>query len=256
LPVRRRPPGGQGVDIFPAWGKRGLWGQMAYSEIVRSTKVVLVRCIREKGVRSVRSCRVSGPMADIAKSTRMTQSGRQVRRVERFFNGIKQCRRVATRCDKLAANCLAFIQLASIRLWVRVNESTPPMSRLNFSKESRFEHPRNDFRKSMKCGLSSPGTMPQLCGPAPPGEAMSAFTPSITPTGKSAGTWLKRGSNGQTSDYQSALGGVASVLLEHRRPCCPGAAAPSCKPYRSAAGGHAGVLRANDATNPVHESAS
>jgi transposase len=45
--------------------------------------------------------------------------------VERFFNKIKQCRRVATRDDKLAANDPAFIQLASIRLWLRVNESTP-----------------------------------------------------------------------------------------------------------------------------------
>ena len=45
--------------------------------------------------------------------------------VERFFNKIKQCRRVATRFDKLAANDLAFIQLASIRLWLRVNEFTP-----------------------------------------------------------------------------------------------------------------------------------
>ena len=45
--------------------------------------------------------------------------------VERFFNKIKQCRRIATRYDKLAANYLAFIQLASIRLWLRVNESTP-----------------------------------------------------------------------------------------------------------------------------------
>jgi transposase len=41
--------------------------------------------------------------------------------VERFFfNRIKQCRRVATRYDKLAANYLAFIQLASIKLWLRV----------------------------------------------------------------------------------------------------------------------------------------
>src|SRR3989440_10678493 len=45
--------------------------------------------------------------------------------VERFFNKIKQCRRIATRYDKLAANYLAFIQLASIRLWLRANESTP-----------------------------------------------------------------------------------------------------------------------------------
>jgi transposase len=41
-------------------------------------------------------------------------------RVERFFNRIKQCRRVATRYDKLAANYLAFVQLASIGLWLRV----------------------------------------------------------------------------------------------------------------------------------------
>ena len=39
--------------------------------------------------------------------------------VERFFNKITQCRRVATRYDKLTANYLAFIQLASIRLWLR-----------------------------------------------------------------------------------------------------------------------------------------
>ncbi len=45
--------------------------------------------------------------------------------IERFFNKIKQCRRIATRYDKLAVNYLAFIQLASIRLWLRVNESTP-----------------------------------------------------------------------------------------------------------------------------------
>jgi transposase len=39
-------------------------------------------------------------------------------KVERFFNRIKQCRRVATRYDKLAANYLAFVRLASIRLWL------------------------------------------------------------------------------------------------------------------------------------------
>jgi transposase len=45
--------------------------------------------------------------------------------VERFFNKIKQCRRIATRYDKLAANYLAFVKLASIRLWLRAYESTP-----------------------------------------------------------------------------------------------------------------------------------
>jgi transposase len=44
-------------------------------------------------------------------------------RIERFFK-IKHCRRIATRYDKLAANYLAFVQLASIRLWLRVYEFT------------------------------------------------------------------------------------------------------------------------------------
>jgi transposase len=43
--------------------------------------------------------------------------------VERFFNTIKHYRRIATRYDKLAANDLAFVQLASIRLWLRVKAS-------------------------------------------------------------------------------------------------------------------------------------
>ena len=45
--------------------------------------------------------------------------------IERLFNKIKQCRHVATRHDKFAANYLAFIKLASIRIWLRANEATP-----------------------------------------------------------------------------------------------------------------------------------
>jgi transposase len=45
--------------------------------------------------------------------------------VERFFNKIKQCRRIATHCDKLAASYLAFIKLAAIRIWLRAYESAP-----------------------------------------------------------------------------------------------------------------------------------
>jgi transposase len=44
--------------------------------------------------------------------------------VELFFNKIKQCRRIATRCDKLAANYLAFVNLASVRIWLRAHEYT------------------------------------------------------------------------------------------------------------------------------------
>jgi transposase len=32
---------------------------------------------------------------------------------------VKQCRRIATRTDKLAANCLAFVKPAAIRIWLR-----------------------------------------------------------------------------------------------------------------------------------------
>jgi transposase len=39
--------------------------------------------------------------------------------IERFFSKLKPFRRVATRYDKLAANFLAMIQLASMRLWLR-----------------------------------------------------------------------------------------------------------------------------------------
>ena len=47
----------------------------------------------------------------------------RARNFERFFNKIKQCRRIATRYDKLAANYLAFVKLASIGVWLRAYES-------------------------------------------------------------------------------------------------------------------------------------
>jgi transposase len=54
--------------------------------------------------------------------------------IELFFNKIKQCRRIATRYDELTANYLAFVKLASIRIWLRANESAPsskPLGKLN-----------------------------------------------------------------------------------------------------------------------------
>ena len=44
-------------------------------------------------------------------------------RIERFFNKIKHFRAVATRYDKRDDNFLASVQLASIRIWLRHNES-------------------------------------------------------------------------------------------------------------------------------------
>ena len=43
--------------------------------------------------------------------------------VERFFNKLKHFRAVATRYDKRDDNYLASVQLASIRIWMRFNDS-------------------------------------------------------------------------------------------------------------------------------------
>jgi len=40
-------------------------------------------------------------------------------RVERFFSRLKQCRRIATRYDKLACTFTGFVKLACIMLWLR-----------------------------------------------------------------------------------------------------------------------------------------
>ena len=61
---------------------------------------------------------------EVAKTLSASALYRSRNLIERFFNKIKQCRRVATRYDKLAANYLAFVKLASIRIWLRANEST------------------------------------------------------------------------------------------------------------------------------------
>ncbi len=45
--------------------------------------------------------------------------------IECLLSKLKHLRHVATRYDKLTANFLAMIQLASMRLWLRVYESTP-----------------------------------------------------------------------------------------------------------------------------------
>ena len=50
---------------------------------------------------------------------------RERNQIERFFCKMKLFRRVATRYEKHAADCLAMLKLAAIRLWLRANESTP-----------------------------------------------------------------------------------------------------------------------------------
>ena len=43
--------------------------------------------------------------------------------VERFFNKLKHFQAIATQYDKRDDNFLASVQLASIRIWIRFNES-------------------------------------------------------------------------------------------------------------------------------------
>jgi transposase len=48
--------------------------------------------------------------------------------IERFFDRIKQFRRIATRYDRLAETYLAMVKLASTRLWLRTYESAAQLS--------------------------------------------------------------------------------------------------------------------------------
>ena len=40
-------------------------------------------------------------------------------KIERFVNKLKQCRRIATRYDKLLANFMGFVKLAAIVIWLK-----------------------------------------------------------------------------------------------------------------------------------------
>ena len=60
--------------------------------------------------------------------------------VERF----QQCRRIATRYDELAANFPAFIQIPSIKIWLRVNESAPTAANSSRPSKTCRPHARPD----------------------------------------------------------------------------------------------------------------
>ncbi len=51
-------------------------------------------------------------------------------RIERFFNKLQQFRRIATRYDKFAANCLPMIEIATIRISSHADESTTQIAAL------------------------------------------------------------------------------------------------------------------------------
>jgi hypothetical protein len=59
-------------------------------------------------------------------------------RARNLLERFKQCRRIATRYDKLAANYLSFIKVAAIRIWLRAYEvhasAISSCGYLNFAK--------------------------------------------------------------------------------------------------------------------------
>lgn len=73
--------------------------------------------------------------------------------VERFFNRIKQCRRVASRYEKQVANVLAFVKLAAIQLWLSVNESTAkyyhPTLRQTHAPSKHYDQFKLDIKKAL-----------------------------------------------------------------------------------------------------------
>jgi transposase len=119
LPVRLALSPGEAHDVRLAGKllsrlKSGsmLFADRGYADWIRELAMKKGACIPPKSNRSDPIC--FSPYLYRARN-----------QVERFFNRIKQCRRVATRYDKLAANYLAFVQLASIRLWLLLYESAP-----------------------------------------------------------------------------------------------------------------------------------
>lgn len=133
---------------FVRWRRAGVWAKFmnvlagAHDAAVQVIDTSIVRVHQQGGINAVgRPWYDADWIRDLVRQhgawTNIPQKGNRIEAlclsphlcrarnlVERFFNKIKHCRRVATRYDKLAANYLAFVQLASIRLWLRVNEST------------------------------------------------------------------------------------------------------------------------------------
>lgn len=68
---------------------------------------------------SERGCEVVVPSQPTHRFRRFDRhTYRERRLVENFFQRIKRFRRIAMRFDKLARNFLAFVQLASVLVWL------------------------------------------------------------------------------------------------------------------------------------------
>jgi len=78
----------------------------------------------DDGIRSKACCHGTNPLIPTKRNRKVQFSVPREKyslrnRVERFFNRLKDWRRIATRYEKTAKHFLAFIQLASIRIWTK-----------------------------------------------------------------------------------------------------------------------------------------
>lgn len=110
----------QGAVHRPGRGRprrrpRALVGDKGYSS--RAVRAYL----RVHGIRPVIASRRDQPRSE--HFDRPLYRTRNI--VERLINRLKQFRRVATRYEKRAANYLAMVTLAAVRLWLRGFANTP-----------------------------------------------------------------------------------------------------------------------------------
>jgi transposase len=100
--VRRPGPGRPKLRPRTVVGDRGYSGGPARDHL------------RRRGIRPII------PQLKTEKTPRLMDWGlyRERNLVERLVGKLKEYRRIATRYDKLAANYLAFVQLAAIRIWL------------------------------------------------------------------------------------------------------------------------------------------
>jgi transposase len=106
----RRPGRGR-----PRRRPRALVGDKGYS--TRSVRAYL----RIHGIRAIIASRRDQPRSEWFD--RILYRTRNI--VERLINRLKQFRRVATRYEKRAANYLAMVTLAAVRLWLKGFADTP-----------------------------------------------------------------------------------------------------------------------------------
>jgi transposase len=106
----RRPGRGR-----PRRRPRALVGDKGYS--TRAVRAYL----RLHGIRSVVASRRDQPRSE--RFDRVLYRTRNV--IERLNNRLKQFRRIATRYEKRAANFLAMVTLAAVRLWLKGFADTP-----------------------------------------------------------------------------------------------------------------------------------